>query len=73
MLLSNRVIDFIDCIFKISKGWFSVVRYSDAYVNLVDGIVFDCKKERFESLLSIHSDCAEKYVETYDEDFNVAV
>ena len=73
MLLSNRAINPVDCVFKISKGWFSVVKCNDIYVNLVDCIVFNCKEEKFESLLNTYSDCAEKYVETYDEDFNVAV
>jgi hypothetical protein len=71
MLLSNRAIDPVDCVFKISKDWFSVVRCNDVYVELVDCIVFDCKKEKFESLLDAYSDCVEKYIDTYDEDLNL--
>jgi hypothetical protein len=72
MLKYKNNISPFDCLLKISKDWFNVINCCDTYINLNNCIIFDCKKESFE-LLSRYSDCSEKYVESYDEDFGVVI
>lgn len=62
-----------DYLLNLSRGWFSLISCNNMYVNLVDYIVFNHKKKRFESLLDTYSNCAEKHVESYDEDFNAVI
>lgn len=64
-------IDIKGFLLYLSRDWFNALTCNNIYIDLEDCIVFNFKKRKFESMLDDYCNCADKYVETYDEEFNL--